>query len=143
MVDMWRTCGAYRGGQALLNDLMAGRLDLAIAVLPAALRYAETGRLQILGTLSRTATDMLPVSLGSTLPIGDVSVELWAGLLGPARMDNSAVSLLHAAMASILGNEAYRTERARIGIDGIRLEDPSMLLLGPCRISGDHTTDPF
>ena len=107
----------YGGGPQLLNDLSGGRVDLAIVTMPAALRQFLTGKVRILGVLSRDRDQAAPeiptVNEGKELK--GIDVQLWAGVAGPPAMSESLIKTLNTSLSNVLRDSAYIRARKGMG----------------------------
>ena len=122
-VAMQRTAGIdllgvpYKGGAPLLNDLLAGQLDLGLITLPAALPQVRAGKLTMLGVLSaaRAATAPDLPTLGETPAFKGVTVEIWAAIAGPKGLPAPVVERLSQAIRTVLEDREFSERRARQG----------------------------
>jgi tripartite-type tricarboxylate transporter receptor subunit TctC len=98
----------YKGVTPALIDLAAGRLDLVISALPAALPLARSGKLRALGISSAQRSALAPemVPIAEAVPGYDVSG--WYGLLAPAATPATRVERLHRAAVQALQSEDLR-----------------------------------
>lgn len=107
----------YKGGAPLLNDLLAGQLDLGVVTLPAALAQVRAGKLTMLGVLSPTRAASAPdlPTLGESPSFKGVTVEIWAALAGPKDLPAAVVERLSRAVQSILEDRDFTERRAKMG----------------------------
>lgn len=107
----------YKGGAPLMNDLLAGQIDLGVMTLPGALAQVRTGKLTMIGVLSErrpaSAPDMPTVNESPS--VKGVSIEIWAALAGPPGLPAAVVERLNAAVRAVLTDPAYIERRARSG----------------------------
>lgn len=107
----------YKGGAPLLNDLLAGQIDLGVMTLPGALPQVRSGKLTMLGVLSdkrpASAPDMPTVNESQS--IKGVSIEIWAALAGPPGLPPAVVERLNTAVKAALTDPAYIERRTRAG----------------------------
>ncbi|WP_439594595.1 Bug family tripartite tricarboxylate transporter substrate binding protein [Falsiroseomonas sp.] len=107
----------YRGGAAVLTDLMAGRLDLAMLDTAAALPQLREGKLRALAIGSATRLPALPdVPTAQEAGLDGYVVEAWQGLVVPAATPQPAVDRLAATLTAAL---AEPTVQARLAAGGI------------------------
>ena len=107
----------YKGGAPLLTDLLGGQIDLAVAALPGVLGSVRAGKLSMLGLLSDKRSPMtsdLP-TIGETPAFRGVSVEIWAGLAGPAGLPSDVVDRLNLATKAVLEDPRYVEQRTKSG----------------------------
>lgn len=84
----------YKGVQAPLTDMLAGRIDLMFVSQAAAMPYIREGRLKALATSDVRRNKLLP-GVPTLLEAGvDVSMEAWLGLFAPARTEAEILDLL-------------------------------------------------
>jgi tripartite-type tricarboxylate transporter receptor subunit TctC len=116
-----RTLGApaemvhYRGDADALRDLAAGRVQLMVAPLPAALRQMEAGRLRGLAVTAAERSALAPSlpAVAETLP-GFVA-ESWLALGAPAGVANAGRLVAQAVVA--LDDPALRERFAALGAE--------------------------
>jgi tripartite-type tricarboxylate transporter receptor subunit TctC len=93
----------YRGGGALLPELVAGRVDYAFTTALNGIPQAEAGKLRILGVPNGKRVPLLPeipTIAESGLP-GFDGVD-WAALMAPPGLPAPILAKLNAAMQSVL-----------------------------------------
>jgi tripartite-type tricarboxylate transporter receptor subunit TctC len=107
----------YKGGALVTTDLLGGQLDLAVMALPGALPHVRSGKLTMVGILSdkrAAAAPDLP-TINESRAFKDVSVEIWAGLVGPSKLPPAVVHRLSAAIKDVLADKAFSERRAKNG----------------------------
>lgn len=117
----------YKGGAPVLNDLLGGQLDLAVMALPGALPHVRSGKLTMLGVLSEKRSSAAPElpTMSESQAFKDVSVEIWAGVVGPAKLPAAVVDHLSAAIREVLNDKAFNERRAQKGDMAVPYEKPS------------------
>ena len=93
----------YRGGGALLPELIAGRVDYAFTTALNGIPQAEAGKLRILGVPNGKRVPLLPeipTIAESGLP-GFDGVD-WAAMMAPPNLPAPILAKLNAAMQSVL-----------------------------------------
>ncbi len=92
----------YRGGAALMQDLIAGNVKVAFSTLPVALPQAQVGSIRIIAVAEKTRLPELPdtPTIEETVP-GVVNVG-WNGLLAPAGTPVPIIDKLNAATVAAL-----------------------------------------
>lgn len=107
----------YKGGAPIITDLQGDTLDLAVMTLPGVLPMVRAGKLTMLGLLSDkrspTAPDLPTLNEGRA--IKGVSVEIWAGLLGPANLPPAVVERISRVVQEILQDKDFGERRAKSG----------------------------
>ncbi|MBR0668129.1 twin-arginine translocation pathway signal protein [Roseomonas hellenica] len=106
----------YRGGSAVLPDLIAGNVVFAFATVNSASQLVRDGRLQALAVASDTRVSSLPdVPTMATAGYPAVLVDEWNGLYAPAGTPAPVLARLHAAVRQALETPAVRDRFAQIG----------------------------
>ncbi len=92
----------YRGGAALMQDLIAGNVKVAFSTLPVALPQAQVGSIRIIAVAEKTRLPELPdtPTIEETVP-GVVNVG-WNGLLAPAGTPVPIIDKLNAVTVAAL-----------------------------------------
>src|SRR5215467_6803525 len=92
----------YRGGAALMQDLIAGNVKVAFSTLPVALPQAQVGSIRIIAVAEKTRLPELPdtPTIEETVP-GVVNVG-WNGLLAPAGTPLPIIDKLNAVTVAAL-----------------------------------------
>jgi tripartite-type tricarboxylate transporter receptor subunit TctC len=108
----------YRGGAPALTALLAGEVQVMLDTTPAAMPRVQSGSVRALGITSAQRNPSypnLPTVAEQGLPglIGGA----WIGVLGPAGMPESVVSLLNREIVEALKTSEMRAEFARNGLD--------------------------
>ena len=117
----------YKGGAPMLNDLLAGQVDLGIAALPGALPHVRAGKLVALGLLSEkraTAAPDIP-SVNESAMVKGVQVEIWAALAGPPKLPAPVVDTIARAATAMLTDKAFAERRAKMGDQTPPVESPA------------------
>ena len=104
----------YHGSPAALTDLMAGRVDAALADM-SALGYLSSGKLRALGVTTAARQRRIPdvPSIGETVPGYDAST--WYGLGAPKNTPAEIVAQLNAATNAALAEPAHVEHLAGLG----------------------------
>jgi tripartite-type tricarboxylate transporter receptor subunit TctC len=92
----------YKGGGAVMIDLVAGQIAFVFSPVPTAHSYVSSGRLRALavsGSKRNAAFPDVP-TVAETLP--GFNVNAWLGLFGPGSMPANATDRLYAATAKVL-----------------------------------------
>jgi tripartite-type tricarboxylate transporter receptor subunit TctC len=107
----------YKGGAPLTTDLLGGQIDLAVMAMPGAMPHVRAGKLTLLGLLVDkrlpSAPDVPTVNEGSV--VKGVSMQIWAGIGGPAGLPADVVEKLNAAVRDILVDKDFNERRLKNG----------------------------
>ena len=107
----------YKGAQAALPDLLAGRVDIFIGQANALLPHIESGRLRLLagtGAKRYASLPQLP-TVGETLP--GYSVDIWSGFVAPAKTPADVIRKANADLLRVLAMPDVRAVLAGQGIE--------------------------
>jgi tripartite-type tricarboxylate transporter receptor subunit TctC len=108
----------YKGGGAVLPDLLAGRVALFFGSISTLRASVQSGKLRPIAvtTLARApAMPDVPTFAESGLPRFEVNG--WYGMLAPARTPRAAISALNAALRQSLENADTRARFSASGLD--------------------------
>ena len=107
----------YRGSAPMLQDLMAGQIQMSIDNLPSALPHIKSGKLRALGVTSPSRSDQLPdvPTIASVLP--GFSAESWFVLMAPAGTPRPIVDRLSAEVDRILKRKEIVERFKGLGAD--------------------------
>ena len=108
---------AYRGGNTIYPDLMAGRISMCFCNIATALPLAQDGKLRALAV-----TSLKPSPAAPDLPTMDASgfpgfqAEAWFGLVAPAGTSPSVIATLHRETAKALSDPDMRKTMGELGM---------------------------
>lgn len=106
----------YRGGSAVLPDLIAGNVVFAFATVSSATQLILDGRLKALAVASEEPVASLPaVPTMGQAGLPGVVLDEWNGLYAPAATPAPVVARLHGAVRQALAAPAARDRFAAIG----------------------------
>lgn len=107
----------YKGGAPLLNDLLAGQVQVGTIALTSALPMIRDGKLKALGVISRNRDATAPAipTVNEGRSVKDVEADLWTGLLGPARLPAPVLARLEAVLRDIMVDARYREAEFKAG----------------------------
>jgi tripartite-type tricarboxylate transporter receptor subunit TctC len=107
----------YPGSPQVVQDLVAGRINLTFNILSSALGQINAGQLTAIAVASGARSDTLPdVPTMAESGMPDFDTSLWLGLLAPAgtprpvveKLNDAARKAMHApAAVDLLGKEGY------------------------------------
>ena len=109
----------YKGEAPLLPDLVAGRVQACFyATVAQALPFVKEGRLRALAVMLDRRSPLAPeVPTVAEAGIGAVSVRLWAGFAGPARLPAELVQRLSREINAALARPEIHEQLVRQGYD--------------------------
>lgn len=110
----------YKGGGAVMVDLVAGQVAFVFAVLPTAYPYITSGKLRALAVSSLKRNAALPdVPTVSEAGIPGFNVNAWTGLLGPAGTPANVIGRLHDAAVKALQSPAVGERLKSLGAEPV------------------------
>jgi len=99
----------FRGAAPAVTELLAGRVQVVLADVPALLGHVRSGALPALAITSRERLSILPdVPTAEEAGVPGLVSETWYGVLGPAGLPAERVAILHAAVRGALDDPATR-----------------------------------
>jgi tripartite-type tricarboxylate transporter receptor subunit TctC len=117
----------FRGSAPMLQELMAGRLDLSIATIPTVIAQIEAGELKALAVASPKRAERLPdVPTLKEAGIEGVEADAWFALFAPAKTPGTAIDRLYHVIGPALNKDASRAALARQGMT-VAVRSPSEL----------------
>lgn len=108
----------YKGGGAVVPDLVAGRVSLFFGSIATLRPHVEAGRLRAIAVTTRTrnaAMPDVPTFIESGFP--GYEVNGWYGLLAPGKTPQPVVRRLNAELREVLDDPDTRSRFAARGID--------------------------
>jgi tripartite-type tricarboxylate transporter receptor subunit TctC len=105
----------YRGGAAMIADLVGGQVQVGFDVMPTSIPHIRTGTLRALGVTNTKRYEGLPdvPSIAETVP--GYEARTWAGVGVPKGTPTSIILRLNREINDGLANGAIRTRLADIG----------------------------
>jgi tripartite-type tricarboxylate transporter receptor subunit TctC len=105
----------YKGGGALMTDLISGQVKVSFGGLAAALPHVKSGKLRLLAVASAKRSPAVPdvPAVAETVPGFDVPS--WLGVVAPAGTPRPIVERLHAEMAKVLNTDEIKERLATEG----------------------------
>ncbi|RVT89949.1 tripartite tricarboxylate transporter substrate binding protein [Rhodovarius crocodyli] len=106
----------FRGSGPMLQEVLAGRVQMAVDNLPSVVNHLREGRLRPLAVTSATRSPALP-NVPTTAEAGFPAVEAvaWFGLQGPARMPAAAVQRYGAEIDAAVKDNGVWSKLADLG----------------------------
>ena len=107
----------YRGAAPAVTELLAGRIQVVLADVPALLGHVRSGALPALAITSRDRLSILPdVPTAEEAGVPGLISETWYGVLGPAGVPAERIVILHEAVHAAL--QDADTRRVLVGQGG-------------------------
>lgn len=108
---------AFRGAAPLALEIVAGRLDCAMATLPSVLGQIEAGEMRALAVASgQRASQIAQVAMLSELGIRDSEADAWLALFAPRATPAATVKALSNTISAIMSRETVRQAAMKIGM---------------------------
>ena len=108
----------YKGTVPALNAIISGEAQVMVAALPGTIPFIQARRVRALGmTSAKRAPAMpeIPTMMEAGIPGYEFST--WYGLFAPGGTPRDIVLKLNAAVARILGQQDFKAQLAREGLD--------------------------
>lgn len=113
----------YRGGAAVMTDLVAGRIDLALIDTAAALPQIREGHIRAIALCSPERLSALPaVPTAAEAGLPGFTAHAWQGLVVPAGTPDAAAARLSAELAAALADAAVLARLQAVGIEPMALD---------------------
>jgi len=108
----------YKGGGALLNDLLAGQLTWSMDGMNAQLPHVNSGRLRALGVSgSRRLAPLPEVPTIAEAGVTGYEYVSWSGVSAPAGTPRSLIARLYAAISTVVTTQDARDYFASFGVE--------------------------
>lgn len=97
----------YKGGGALVTDLVSGQIDASFLAVPTAAAQLAAGTIRPLAVSTKERVPVLPdVVTLQEAGIADYEFVPWIGLIGPAGLDQGVVDTLETAFIDVVTHES-------------------------------------
>ena len=107
----------YKGGGAVLADVMAGHIQSTMTTPPAALPLVKSGRLKILAAASAKRSPLLPdVPTFAENGVNDVLVSNWYGILSVGGTPQPVIKRLHDELLRAIASPDMRERLTAAGL---------------------------
>ncbi len=109
----------YKGGSGqMVNDLIAGHVQLASLGLPPAIQQVKAGRLRAIAATGARRSALLPeIPTVSEAGLPGYEVSSWYGLFGPAAMPKDIVAKVNADTVAFLSAADVKERLASLGAE--------------------------
>jgi len=110
----------YKGNAPVLNDLLAGQVDVHFGLVPGMLPYIKSGKLRALAVTTKTRVASLP-DVPTIMELGYPNYEInsWQGLFAPANTPPDIIAKLNETTNRILSDPEFRAVLAKEGSDPV------------------------
>ena len=108
----------YRGGAPMIQDLIAGQIDLAFTMVASALQQVRGGQVKAYGVTAKTrlaSAPEIPTIDESGLP--GFYASIWFGLWAPKDTPKAVIAKLNSAVVDALADPSVRTRLTGLGAD--------------------------
>lgn len=114
--DIKLTHAPYKGGNLIVNDLIAGHLQMATMAIPSVLQQIKAGQLRALATTTGKRTPALPdvPSIGETYKGYDYAT--WLALIGPKDMSDKVRDQWNKAIVDAMAKPEIQEKLANLGL---------------------------
>jgi tripartite-type tricarboxylate transporter receptor subunit TctC len=104
----------YRGAGPLMNDIIAGHVNLGIATLASALPFIAAGKVKPLAVSSAQRTEFAPqIPAFSEIPeLKSFNLETWYGVFAPAKLSPAIAAKLEEKLLMALDSAELKTKLA-------------------------------
>src|SRR5215831_7239763 len=110
----------YKGGGQAMNDVIAGHIDMNMALIAVAKSLIEAGKIKGIAVTSRARSPALP-NVPSLQEAGirtaDVDLRFWWGIFAPAGTPEAVKAKLAKAVATVMSAASVRERLAQLDID--------------------------
>ena len=107
----------YKGSAGAITDLLGGQVSAMILPANTALVHKQAGKLRVLGVLQDKRIPVMPdVPTLAEQGVGNTDVDLWFGLLAPARTPADVVARLNKEMNLVLAKPEVREALDKQGL---------------------------
>jgi tripartite-type tricarboxylate transporter receptor subunit TctC len=109
---------AYRGAGPLIQDLVAGHIDMTFANPATAMPQVRAGNIKALALTGKNRLAMAPeVATVGEAGLPELQISLWAGLFAPKGTPKPIIARLNAAAAGVFADPTVRQKLTDQGIE--------------------------
>jgi tripartite-type tricarboxylate transporter receptor subunit TctC len=117
----------YRGLGGVMQDVIAGHVQVMIAALQSAAPHVQSGKLRMLAVMSAQRAEAFPeVPTLRELGLSELEVETWYALFAPARTPGAAISRINADINTLVRDPGLRELLAKQGMAAAGNTPPQM-----------------
>src|SRR5262245_10775317 len=108
----------YKGAAPALQDLIAGHVQMMFATAASVVPHIQSGQVRPLAVTTLKRTAVFPeLATVDELGLKGFDATTWHGLVAPSRAPKDAITTLHRATVSALGDAAVRKALGDLGVD--------------------------
>lgn len=105
----------YKGSAPMLNDLIAGRLDIAFDYPVSTLGHVQSGAVKVLGVTSPERLELFPdAPTMAEAGLPDAETGSWSGIFAPGGTPQDRVDILADAFATAMESDAVKDAFAKV-----------------------------
>ena len=117
----------YKGDGPLSVDLLAGRVNMAIATPGIAAQHVKEGKLKVLATLLSARNQLLPEApTMAEAGLAPVTINPWGGVFGPAKLPKEVVDRVAKELAVVLAKPEVKDAFGKLAFE-VRSSSPQEL----------------
>ena len=110
----------YKGNAPVLNDLLAGQVEVHFGLLPGMLPHIKSGKLRALAVTTKNRVSSLPdIPTISEIGYPNYEINSWQGLFVPANTPSEIINKLNEVVNRILSDPEFRGVLAKEGSDPV------------------------
>jgi len=110
----------YKGSAPMLNDLIGGQINLAIAAAVSALPHIRTARLRALAVGDSKRSVILPeLPTMAEAGVPGYQAVIWSGMLAPANTPDSIIERLYRETAALVLSAEFKERLIQLGSDAV------------------------
>jgi tripartite-type tricarboxylate transporter receptor subunit TctC len=120
----------YRAAGAIVQDLVAGRIDLAIATMTTHLSMIRAGSEKAYAVASAARAALMPdIPTFAEMGLPALTLANWYGLFAPRGTPNDVIGKLNAAAVEALADPAVRSRLAEVAVEVVPREQQTPAVL--------------
>ena len=110
----------YKGSAPMLNDLIGGQINLAMAAAVSALPHIRTARLRALAVGDSKRSVILPeLPTMAEAGVPGYQAVIWSGMLAPANTPDSIIERLYRETAALVLSAEFKERLVQLGSDAV------------------------
>ena len=105
----------YRGGGEALTSVMSGETSIYVTPIAPGIPLVQQGRLRMLGVTTPKRLAMLPDYPAVAEAVSGYEIDVWYGLMVPARTPRETIAAIRAATHAVLNTPAFNKRLVDLG----------------------------